>query len=111
MSRFSKLANKLAHKKGVTNPKAVAAVIGRRKYGAKKFSQMAAAGKRHEALVIEKISEAVDQIVRKKRLDKIVVGTIRDAQNRGPSRKATQTSMGKFTKLRKILNRHRSKGC
>ena len=43
--RFSKLAKQLK-RKGVRNPKALAASIGRKKYGKKKFQKMAAAGKR-----------------------------------------------------------------
>jgi hypothetical protein len=48
MSRFSKLATKLDKKTGVTKEgaKALAAVIGREKYGKKKFQQMAIAGKK-----------------------------------------------------------------
>ena len=43
--RFSKLATQLK-RKGVRDPKALAASIGRKKYGKKKFQKMAAAGKR-----------------------------------------------------------------
>lgn len=43
--RFQALKNKLASKPGVTNPGALAAVIGRRKYGAKRFNKLAARGK------------------------------------------------------------------
>lgn len=43
--RFQKLKNKLA-KKGVKNPAALAASIGRKKYGAKKFNKMAAKGRK-----------------------------------------------------------------
>lgn len=43
--RFAALKQKLASKPGVTNPGALAAAIGRKKYGAKKMSSMAAAGK------------------------------------------------------------------
>lgn len=46
MSKFSKLAGKLAHKKGVKNPKAVAAAIGRKKYGAKGMAKKAAAARK-----------------------------------------------------------------
>jgi hypothetical protein len=38
-------------RKGVNNPAAVAASIGRKKYGAKKFAQMAAAGRRRKSLL------------------------------------------------------------
>jgi hypothetical protein len=38
--RFAALKGKLAHQKGVTNPGALAASIGRKKYGAKKFNAM-----------------------------------------------------------------------
>lgn len=41
---FSKLKGELAHEKGVRNPGAVAAAIGRKKYGAKKFQHAAATG-------------------------------------------------------------------
>jgi hypothetical protein len=42
---FKKLASDLA-RRGVKNPKALAAWIGRRKYGKKKFQAMAAKGRR-----------------------------------------------------------------
>jgi hypothetical protein len=42
---FSKLAKELA-KKGVRDPKALAAHIGRKKYGKKKFQEAAAKGKK-----------------------------------------------------------------
>jgi hypothetical protein len=46
--RFKALANKFAHK-GIDNPAALAASVGRKKYGNKKMSAMAQAGKkRHE---------------------------------------------------------------
>src|ERR1700722_1444229 len=41
--RFAKLENKLSHQKGVTDPGALAASIGRKKYGAKKMNKMAQA--------------------------------------------------------------------
>lgn len=44
--RFHALENQLSHKKGVTDPKALAAAIGRKKYGAKKMASMASAGRR-----------------------------------------------------------------
>jgi hypothetical protein len=43
--RFKELEGKLAHKKGVENPGALAAYIGRQKYGAGKMAKMATAGK------------------------------------------------------------------
>lgn len=46
ISRFNKLKKKLSGKKGVTDPGALAAAIGRKKYGKKKFAQMGAAGRR-----------------------------------------------------------------
>lgn len=42
--RFAALKSKLAQQPGVTNPGALAASIGRKKYGAKKMNKMAAAG-------------------------------------------------------------------
>lgn len=45
-SRFDKLAGKLSKEKGVTDPKGLAAVIGRKKYGKAKFQAMAAKGKK-----------------------------------------------------------------
>lgn len=44
-TRFKQLTSQLA-KHGVKNPKALAAYIGRKKYGKKKFQQLAAKGKR-----------------------------------------------------------------
>lgn len=45
--RFSALKKKLT-KKGVKDPAALAATIGRKKYGAKKMTKMAAAGKKRK---------------------------------------------------------------
>jgi len=44
-ARFKALTRSLAHEKGVRNPKAVAASIERRKYGAKKSAQLSAHGR------------------------------------------------------------------
>lgn len=44
--RFAKLKAALAHKPGVTDPGALAASIGRKKYGAEKMAQMAAKGRK-----------------------------------------------------------------
>jgi hypothetical protein len=44
--RFEKLEKSIASKGDVANPAAVAASIGRAKYGAKKMAKMAAAGKK-----------------------------------------------------------------
>lgn len=43
--RFKKLANSFAHD-GIDNPGALAAKIGREKYGSKRMSKMAQAGKK-----------------------------------------------------------------
>lgn len=43
--RFSNLEHSLA-KKGASNPGALAAFIGRKKYGAKRFAKLAARGRR-----------------------------------------------------------------
>ena len=43
---FAKLRGQLAKKPGVTNPGAVAAFIGRKKYGKAKFQAAAAKGKK-----------------------------------------------------------------
>ncbi len=43
--KFAKLKNELANKPGIYNPAGLAAAIGRKKYGAKKMSSMAAKGK------------------------------------------------------------------
>ena len=44
--RFEKLKGELGHEKGIKNPGALAASIGRKKYGAKKMASMAAKGKK-----------------------------------------------------------------
>lgn len=47
--RFQELKEKLAKKGGISDPAAVAAKIGREKYGEKKMAKWSAAGrKRHE---------------------------------------------------------------
>lgn len=47
MSKFQKLSNKIAEKQGMTKQKAnaIAASIGRKKYGKTAFQEMAAKGK------------------------------------------------------------------
>jgi hypothetical protein len=44
-SAFSKLEGKLSHQKGVTNPAALAASIGREKYGEKEMAHKSAEGR------------------------------------------------------------------
>lgn len=44
--RFAKLKAEIAKKGGVRNPGAVAAAIGRKKYGKKKFQALAAKGRK-----------------------------------------------------------------
>lgn len=44
--RFQALSSKLAHRPGVRDPDALAASIGRKKYGARRFSQLS--HRRHE---------------------------------------------------------------
>ena len=46
--RFKSLKGKLAKKKGVKTPGALAAWIGRRKFGKKRMAKMAAAGKKRK---------------------------------------------------------------
>jgi hypothetical protein len=43
--RFEKLEGELDHKKGVSDPGALAAYIGRRKYGASRMAKMATKGR------------------------------------------------------------------
>ncbi len=43
---FNKLKSQLASRPGVTNPGALAAYIGRKKYGAKKFDSAASKGEK-----------------------------------------------------------------
>lgn len=47
--RFAALESKLSHKPGVTNPGALTAYIGRRKYGAKRMASMAQKGEERAA--------------------------------------------------------------
>lgn len=47
-ARFKALTKKLS-KKGVSNPKGLAAFIGRKKYGKTKFQQLAAKGRSTKA--------------------------------------------------------------
>jgi hypothetical protein len=46
---FQELEHKLEGRKGVTNPGALAAYIGRRKYGAKHMAEMSAHGRERAA--------------------------------------------------------------
>ena len=44
--RFAALVGHLKQEKGVTNPGAIAASIGRKKFGAAKFAKLSAKGKK-----------------------------------------------------------------
>lgn len=44
--RFKKLKASLAHQKGIKDPGALAASIGRKKFGSEKMANMAAKGKK-----------------------------------------------------------------
>jgi len=44
-ARFAALKSKLSHRGGVKNPAALAAAIGRKKYGAKKMGELSAHGR------------------------------------------------------------------
>lgn len=44
--RFRTLAETLGKKPGITNPKALAAAIGRKKYGEKKMASLSAKGRK-----------------------------------------------------------------
>jgi hypothetical protein len=46
--RFKKLEGELSHEKGIKHPGALAAYIGRKKYGARKMAHFSAEG-RHRA--------------------------------------------------------------
>ena len=48
--RFKKLEGELSHEKGITDPAALAASIGRKKYGEKKMEGLSKHGKREKAL-------------------------------------------------------------
>jgi hypothetical protein len=48
-ARFRSLKRKLGKRKGVKNPGALAAHIGRKKYGKRKMAKMSAAGRRRKA--------------------------------------------------------------
>lgn len=54
--RFAKLKAKIAAKGDVKNPGAVAAVIGREKYGKEKFQHMGSEGK-HRAAMHRRLSK------------------------------------------------------
>ena len=45
-ARFKALEGKLAHQKGIRNPAALAASIGRKKYGAKRYAMLSRLGRR-----------------------------------------------------------------
>ncbi len=47
--RFKQLTSKLKKKKGVRDPQALAAFIGREKYGPKKFARLSAQGRKRRS--------------------------------------------------------------
>ena len=56
---FEKLKKSIAAKGGAKDPGAVAAAIGRKKYGKRKFQAMAAAGKKHHKEEVTNVDEAL----------------------------------------------------
>ena len=48
-ARFKALKKKLGRRKGIKNPGALAASIGRKKYGKKRMSKMSAAGRKRRS--------------------------------------------------------------
>jgi len=48
-ARFAALKKKLGKRKGVTNPGALAAAIGAKKYGRARMTKMAAAGRKRKS--------------------------------------------------------------
>lgn len=62
---FSKLKSKLAGKPGIRNPGAVAASIGRKKYGAKKMSKMSSTHKTAPELGYAKVHRAASMAAKK----------------------------------------------
>lgn len=55
-SRFDKLAGKLSHEKGITDPKALAASIGRKKYGEKGMVKLEKKGEKRKRDLARKIT-------------------------------------------------------
>lgn len=47
--RFAALTEALSRKKGIKSPRALAAFIGRKKFGKEKFQKLAAAGRRRKS--------------------------------------------------------------
>lgn len=61
---FAKLEHSLAHKKGISDPKAVAAAIGRKKYGAKGMAAKAAAGRAKDDDDTDELVKRIKQAVK-----------------------------------------------
>lgn len=59
---FGKLENSLAHRPGVTDPGALAASIGRKKYGAGKMAKAAAAGHAVHAETLRRLNTIRQQV-------------------------------------------------
>lgn len=72
--RFQNLKVKLGHKKGITNPGALAASIGRKKYGAKKFASLAAHGKKGRKYRSKKNDKDADDVVKRRRRAGVSLG-------------------------------------
>mgnify|MGYP001567808747 FL=1 len=53
-ARFKRLKKTLAKRKGVKNPGALAAFIGRKKFGKRRMAKMAAAGRRSDGRRVKK---------------------------------------------------------
>ena len=55
--RFARLERQIATKGGVRNPAAVAAAVGRKKFGKKRFQELSSAGRRRAAEARERLRQ------------------------------------------------------
>jgi hypothetical protein len=98
---FAKLKGKLSHEKGVKDPEALAASIGRKKFGAKKFSNMA----HHESAedVQELSRETLKNYVTKGAMDRATLRSKQDEKSTPyKTRKIANRSAGIKTAVGKI---------
>jgi len=106
--RFDELVEELRGKPGVKNPKAVAAWIGRKKWGKKRFQEMAAAGKSLDeilhSLCEENESVPGFEIEKTRKGRKVKPGSLKGGKSE-PSAKAPPGEGARFEALEDKLRR------
>lgn len=81
-ARFAKLERSLSHKKGVYDPAGLAAAMGRKSLGKKRFQKLAAAGRRRHSESLSEMDQAIVMHQADRLLEAVSKGTEADRMAR-----------------------------